>query len=298
MDKSPRGPLTDDEIRSLMAAGILRANDPAYLLPSDPDSKAPTEWKMIWQFPEFNRRQRPEVSDKTTPPPAPERRANAEATPRQNVEAQVPIELLNIAPEDLLPRSTAVTAASTERKDIPDVAPVTQRPEFSLPSLRSAGFAVVGLVLALISAWSFFSTPSNNPVAAKASPSSTSATAPSSRRAVARRPPPPPSAPAARVEAPSSSSRSVAEEPEPLEEEEVAAEEEDQESEVAETRKPAQDAGNPRDTRLSKRRGRPAAMAEEPEEEPAPEEEAPADPPAEDAPAEDAPPADEGEIEE
>jgi hypothetical protein len=107
INKSPKGPLSEDDIRSLLQQNVLRRNDIAYLLPDDPDSKSPTEWKLLWQFPEFDRRR-----EDTPAPVTQERIVTAEERRRKENElkaqkaalGELPADLLNISPEDLIPR--------------------------------------------------------------------------------------------------------------------------------------------------------------------------------------------------
>ena len=106
LNKSPKGPLSEEEIRALLTQGIVRRNDIAYLIPPPGDNKAQTEWKLLWQFPQFDRRgDQPAVKK---PMETAERRIEPAVDPRTEAFTQIPQDLLNIAPEDLLPKSTGM----------------------------------------------------------------------------------------------------------------------------------------------------------------------------------------------
>src|SRR3954466_12194640 len=101
LDKSPRGPLTAEEIQALLDKGIVRRNDIAYQLPDSPDSKATTEWKLLWQFADFDRRSEPKNVANAAPM---ERRVQEPTEITRSPLAELPEDLLNISPEDLLPK--------------------------------------------------------------------------------------------------------------------------------------------------------------------------------------------------
>jgi hypothetical protein len=94
LNKSPKGPLSKEEIDELLQKNVLRRNDIAYLLPPEENAKAPTEWKLLWQFPEFDRRgeESPAVVDRRQTPVQAVKKATE----------KFPQELLNISPADLV----------------------------------------------------------------------------------------------------------------------------------------------------------------------------------------------------
>lgn len=103
IDKTPRGPLSEGEIRALLSQGIIRTNDVAYQVSDEPTAQK-AEWKFLWQFDEFDRRrgvQQPKfpVLERRTP------RADAEI--EKEKEAILPQELSSIQPEDLVYHSTS-----------------------------------------------------------------------------------------------------------------------------------------------------------------------------------------------
>lgn len=111
IQKKPRGPLTEVEIQTLLGKGLLRTNDLGFELDTA-TGKAKSDWKMLWQFPEFDRRAKADAerAAKGLPPsPWVEKRGPA-PTPEKikaQVNAALPEELLHITPEDLIPHSRA-----------------------------------------------------------------------------------------------------------------------------------------------------------------------------------------------
>lgn len=55
IDKNPVGPYSESSIRQKLEAGELRPNDIAFKIPQG-QTKPGTEWKFLWQFLEFDRR--------------------------------------------------------------------------------------------------------------------------------------------------------------------------------------------------------------------------------------------------
>ena len=68
LQKSPRGPFTETEVRELLENGVVNLNSFA-LEVSKSNPKARSEWKFLWQFHEFERRE-----ETTSIPPEQERR--------------------------------------------------------------------------------------------------------------------------------------------------------------------------------------------------------------------------------
>lgn len=109
IDKTPRGPLTEAEVRTLIEQKIVRVNDLASKLEARVEGKK-AEWKFLWQFPEFDRRR---DRDGTTKAPVEERREKKdEAKLEEKKQQLLPEELEGIHPEDLSYHSTAITPSS------------------------------------------------------------------------------------------------------------------------------------------------------------------------------------------
>lgn len=113
LNKAPKGPLSTEEVRALIDQKVLRHNDVAYELPSDADLKTPTEWKLLWQFPEFERRRDPTLTEDSI---WTEDRRKEETTRAVKTKAltDIPVDLMAIAPEDLIPKSSSVFPASPD----------------------------------------------------------------------------------------------------------------------------------------------------------------------------------------
>lgn len=107
LNKAPKGPFVEEEIRELLAQGILRRNDLASV--QDPTKKG--EWKLLWQFPEFDRRSATVSAEDAAAEEqtriAERRKVAAAEELRKQALAELPKNWSDIAPEDLLPHSTS-----------------------------------------------------------------------------------------------------------------------------------------------------------------------------------------------
>lgn len=167
MNKVPRGPLSEEQIRALLKEGLVRHNDTAFQISLDENGeKKPSEWKLLWQFAEFDRRTEENKKDQIKPPAAewsgsstpqmpkpesePERRK--ETSPeeaKEKVRDALPPEMLDIAPEDLVVHSTT----HTEPTHLASLAEEPQKlslPSFSLPSGKVL-WALGGILILLVS---------------------------------------------------------------------------------------------------------------------------------------------------
>ncbi len=166
MNKVPRGPLSYEQIRALMKEGLIRHNDIAFLVPDKSlpgDEKQPSEWKLLWQFPEFDRRleadekkekpAKPEYSGASTPEAMklaePERRREMPPEEaKEKTRESLPPEMLDIAPEDLVVHSTT-HQESANFSAAPEERPKISLPEFNLPSSRVV-WAMGGILILLV----------------------------------------------------------------------------------------------------------------------------------------------------
>lgn len=195
LNKSPKGPLTETEVKTLIDQKFLRLNDLAFEVAPD-NSQATTDWKLLWQFPEFNRRglTTNDAAKKAPPTPSPEptpaaaeRRVEVppEEQKRRALQA-LPEDLAAINPEDLVTRKRVQPMSLDE--------PLT---ETSLPGERRsfpmAPVLAVGGGLFLVVLWLTFggsSTPQSRSTA-----SGTTAPPTLERPLNAARPPNKPGAP-------------------------------------------------------------------------------------------------------
>ncbi len=152
INKSPKGPLTKEDIDTLLEKKVIRGNDIAYLLPVEGEGKTTTEWKLLWQFPEFNRRVEPTFS------PEKERRETPPAEPTLGIAETLPQDLREISVEELIPRTTRWEV--TGEGALPSTTPPTEAETSFLSRTRLA--VSTGLLSGLcLLAWAFLSqTPS------------------------------------------------------------------------------------------------------------------------------------------
>lgn len=167
VNKVPRGPLSEEQIAALLEQGILRRNDVAFEISTSKEGKTEgkreTGWKLLWQFQEFDRRLS-QPRENAVPPssqngslsssgPGGDRRASlSEQEIRKRTEAAVPSEIFEIAPEELVVRSSS-SHAPTEMP-LPDENPSGN----SSPSGGSPGFGghlrlLSGLAIILVLAF-------------------------------------------------------------------------------------------------------------------------------------------------
>lgn len=121
LNKSPRGPFSQDEISELIKQGILRHIDLAFLVPEKP-GETQAVWKFIWQFSEFDSRRH----EKESPPPAAVLEKRTPKTEDQvvtQIQEIVPLDLQSITVDDLIlransaPRREVSFSSSGEEKE-------------------------------------------------------------------------------------------------------------------------------------------------------------------------------------
>lgn len=149
IQKKPRGPLSEAEVQALFIKGLVRANDLAFEISTE--GKALSDWKMLWQFAEFDRRAKAaaEAAKKGLPPPThPMRDRRQPPSPeaiQQKVNEQIPTELIDISPEELIPRPRS-------QKEKPSVMEFADLPSEDQGSGvgRPSRFAYAAVVLAIL----------------------------------------------------------------------------------------------------------------------------------------------------
>ncbi len=105
LNKSPKGPLTESEVKALLENGILRPNDAGFQVSEGTGENPVSDWKLLWQFPEFDRR-RNEPTEPPSPAPKPPEAAGAGSGKAEERRRQMPPEeakkrLMEILPTDL-----------------------------------------------------------------------------------------------------------------------------------------------------------------------------------------------------
>lgn len=179
LNKVPKGPLSEEEVKTLLNQGILRLNDVAYrvMAESQPEAGRP-EWKLLWQYDEFNRRK---VEKAVPDVPTGEFERRKKVPPeeiRRQALTDLPPDLMEIAPEDLLPRSTSVSltpephsfdkiSSPDEPKDYKEGFTGSQRSElrwgFALIVLVALGFGALKIVSRTIVPQAATNTPAATP---------------------------------------------------------------------------------------------------------------------------------------
>lgn len=166
LNKSPKGPLTTLEVKTLVDRQILRLNDLGFQI--GPDEKPLSDWKLLWQFAEFNRRGDASVPPAGSAPKPPEpkrpaltpeqerRRQMSEEEAKRRIIENLPPDLAEINPEDLVakPSRTAVT-----RLDDDVSVPLVESPadgDDGIGSFLSSPFTVLGGLVAAVSFCIFF----------------------------------------------------------------------------------------------------------------------------------------------
>jgi hypothetical protein len=100
INKSPRGPFVESEVKELLKKGIIRHNDLAFLM-SKTEDQGQALWKFLWQFPEYDSR----VGEKEKPPPAAvleKRTPKTESQIKAQVDENLPVDLKSITIDDLI----------------------------------------------------------------------------------------------------------------------------------------------------------------------------------------------------
>ncbi len=159
INKSPRGPLTTHEVRELIQTKHLRYNDLACQIQTE-NTGEKVEWKFLWQFPDFNRREGlvEESADRREP------------LPLTHIEKEknllLPEELASINPEDLV-YHTRMRSGEFSKEEEEEGA--LARPSHSTPKrgwlyISTASFAIL---LGVVYFNSFTPTPEEGKTAVK-----------------------------------------------------------------------------------------------------------------------------------
>jgi len=96
LNRSPRGPFTASEINELLGQGLIRHNDLALLY----EEGSPGSWKFLWQYLEFDSRNKEKVL-----PPAEileKRQPRTEEQIQLELDQQIPVDLKSISIDDLI----------------------------------------------------------------------------------------------------------------------------------------------------------------------------------------------------
>jgi hypothetical protein len=147
LNKSPRGPFVEAEVKGLLKQGIVRHNDLAFLMP-ETEEQGQAQWKFLWQFPEFDSR----VGEKENPPPAAvleKRTPKTETQIKAQVDENVPLDLKSITIDDLILK---VNAAPKREISVSRISEEKEKyqPTNSSGNQMSAGSRTVSAAFALL----------------------------------------------------------------------------------------------------------------------------------------------------
>jgi hypothetical protein len=109
INKSPKGPLTLEEVTTLIQEKIISRTDLA-LLVSDTQDEGKQSWKFLWQYPEFDLRVK--TNPNVVPPGGDLRKARSSQEIKSHISEVLPDEIAMINPEDLI-----VTAQKVRRME-------------------------------------------------------------------------------------------------------------------------------------------------------------------------------------
>jgi len=146
LNKSPRGPFSEDEIKELMTQGLLRPNDLGFLVPQEGEPQD-SAWKFLWQFSEFDSR----LKERENPPPPAvleKRKPRSEAQIQKDIDEHVPLDLKTIRVEDLILKTQAVPKrdfSSSKQREERETLSQKKIDSDSLPSKTRPLFAVLGM---------------------------------------------------------------------------------------------------------------------------------------------------------
>lgn len=150
LNKAPKGPFSADEIRELLTKGVIRRNDLASVV-AEADGKK-SEWKLIWQYSEFDRRAGLQPVNATNTKENTDRRKTLSAEEQRAAALKaLPENWQDIAPEDLLPHSTSNQNQVDTNYQPQEFEKSARQPSEFLPRLRTA---FVGL-LCVVGAYYF-----------------------------------------------------------------------------------------------------------------------------------------------
>lgn len=145
LNKAPKGPFSAEEIRELLTKGVIRRNDLASVV-AEADGKK-SEWKLIWQYTEFDRRGGLQPVNATNIQENSDRRKTLTAEEQRSAALKaLPENWENIAPEDLLPHSTSNQNQVDTGYQPDEFEKSTRQPSEFMPKMRAAFAGLVCVV--------------------------------------------------------------------------------------------------------------------------------------------------------
>jgi len=163
LNKAPKGPFSAEEIRELLTKGVIRRNDLASVV-AEADGKK-SEWKLIWQYIEFDRRAGLQPVNATNTKENSDRRKMLSAEEQRAAALKaLPENWQNIAPEDLLPHSTSNQNQVDTSYQPEEFEKSTRQPSEFMPKMRAAFAGLICVVGAYY--FGFYKKTEPTPVAA------------------------------------------------------------------------------------------------------------------------------------
>jgi cell division septation protein DedD len=145
LNKAPKGPFSAEEIRELLTKGVIRRNDLASVV-AEADGKK-SEWKLIWQYIEFDRRAGLQPVNATNTKENSDRRKTLSAEEQRAAALKaLPENWQDIAPEDLLPHSTSNQNQVDTTYQPDEFEKSTRQPSEFMPRMRAAFAGLVCVV--------------------------------------------------------------------------------------------------------------------------------------------------------
>jgi hypothetical protein len=147
LNKAPKGPFSAEEIRELLTKGVIRRNDLASVV-AEADGKK-SEWKLIWQYIEFDRRAGLQPVNTTNTKENSDRRKTLSAEEQRAAALKaLPENWQDIAPEDLLPHSTSNPNQVDTSFQPEEFEKSARQPSEFMPKMRTAFAGLVCVVAA------------------------------------------------------------------------------------------------------------------------------------------------------
>ncbi len=145
LNKAPKGPFSAEEIRELLTKGVIRRNDLASVVAEANGKKS--EWKLIWQYVEFDRRAGLQPVNATNTKENSDRRKTLSAEEQRAAALKaLPENWQDIAPEDLLPHSTSNSNQIDTSFQPEEFEKSARQPSEFLPRMRTAFAGLVCVV--------------------------------------------------------------------------------------------------------------------------------------------------------
>jgi hypothetical protein len=162
VNKSPRGPLTFEEVSALLNEKIIKRTDLALVISTE-NSEEKADWKFLWQYPEFDLRLK-RTEDNPPPLKLEQRQPQNSVQIKAQISESLPDEIAMISPEDLIVSVKKGRAKGPVPLSFSDKEEEEDSLSYSgaQPGNAKWGYAVLGLFILIVGGWvksTFFETP-------------------------------------------------------------------------------------------------------------------------------------------